>query len=164
LSSARAAVVSVERPDAVDEPDVALPLLYEPAVPVFESMRAFVPLAVELLSVYDVPCGFCVFAGTVGDALATTEPDAAEDTLPEVVAAGAIVPVDVLGLPPSLAVEVVLGVVALELVVCGDFLSFLKSPIASALPAAKARIEVVRNIGASLRIVISMSVGWIGTH
>jgi len=43
-----------------------------------------------------------------------------------------------------------------ELVVAsGACLFFLKSPMASALPAAKARIDVVRNTGASLRIGIS---------
>jgi len=46
-------------------------------------------------------------------------------------------------------------VVAGLVVASGACLCFLKSPIASALPAAKARMDVVRNTGASLRIGIS---------
>jgi hypothetical protein len=57
------------------------------------------------------------------------------------------------GRPLSLEVEVVLGVVIVELEVSGAFWSFLKWPIASALPAASARMELVRNIGASLRMM-----------
>jgi len=59
-------------------------------------------------------------------------------------------------LPGTGAGDEIGELVVVELVVAaGACLFFLKSPIASALPAAKARIDVVRNTGASLRIGIS---------
>jgi len=114
---------------------------------------AFVPGEEVLLSAYDMPCGFCEFEGTVGEALALTEPEAAGAVLDEVIDEDVFAD-ESAGRPLSLDVEVVLGVVIDELlVVSGAFWSFLKWPIASALPAASARMEVVRNIGASLRMV-----------
>jgi hypothetical protein len=117
-SFASAAVWSSEWPDidvvfvgAVD--DAATVLLL--------SMRAFVPGSVEDFSLYDMPCGLAVFAGTVGDA------------------AGGVVPV--------------LFTVEDDGVASGALLFFLKLPIASALPPAKTMMDVVRNNGASLRMI-----------
>jgi len=153
-SFASAVVVSVERGEAelFGEFDVvALPLSYVAADELL-AILAFVPGAELLLSAYDMPCGFCEFAGTVGEALALTEPDAAGAVLDEVIDEDVLAD-ESTGRPLSLEVDVVLGVVIDELDVSGAFWSFLKWPIASALPAASARMEVVRNIGASLRMV-----------
>jgi hypothetical protein len=151
-SFASAVVASGEWPGIdVSFEVVALPLLYV-ADEELLAILAFVPGAELLLSAYDMPCGFCEFAGTVGDALALTEPDAAGAVLDEVIGEDVLAD-ESAGRPLSLEVEVVLGVVIVELDVSGAFWSFLKWPIASALPAASARMEVVRNMGASLRMV-----------
>lgn len=119
-SFARAVELSVERLDITLLPDVEVV-----ALPVeLLSILAFVPGADALLSEYDMPCGFCVFAGTVGDALALTEPDAAGATLDDDIDDDVVALTDEsLGRPVSLAVEVVLAVVIEELVVVsGAFL------------------------------------------
>jgi len=151
-SLANAVVVSTELLPETVEPAGRDVLAVE-----FVSILALVPFAVLLLSEYELPCGFCELAGTVGDASALTLDEAAG-------VAGAVAPaVELSLLPLGIAWLVALLLIepcvldVVELVVAsGDCLFFLKSPMASALPAAKAMIEVVRNTGASLRMRISL--------
>jgi hypothetical protein len=158
LSSLASAVVASDECNAVgDVPvpaTVALPLLYVPVV-LFEFILALVPGEVPLLSLYELPCGFCVLALTVGDALGGTVLEAAGS--PAFIAPA----VELSLLPTGVAWFVVLVDIDEVVLASGAFLDLCMSPIANALPAAKASIELVRKRGASLRMMeLLCGVGW----